>query len=241
MWRAASAGRRSGGRLLRLRRQPHAAPARPRSVALVEGAAPSRSMPCSKGLASPWAFRDGRSCRRGCRLWRIRQEPQDWRAGRHRPNWLGHRRTQPAMARRREPSIATSRTTAATPIRKWRRYWSYRRETGIAPRPTDDREVLERCLYAMVNSCTHLERRGLQAVDIRRHLAARLRLPAYHDGPMFWADQVGLGKIHDLRLWRCASQDQRAAPGHRPAGAAAGESRARPFALAVTLRRSHLP
>lgn len=75
----------------------------------------------------------------------------------------------------------------------------YRREKGIGPRRIDNREILERCLYGMVNEGARILEEGiaLRAVDIDVIWLHGYGFPAYRGGPMFWADQVGLRKIHD--------------------------------------------
>ncbi|EXL10528.1 3-hydroxyacyl-CoA dehydrogenase NAD-binding domain-containing protein [Aquamicrobium defluvii] len=75
----------------------------------------------------------------------------------------------------------------------------YRREAGIVPRMIDDQEILERCLYSMINEGARILEEGVaqRAVDIDVIWLHGYGFPAYRGGPMFWADQVGLGKIHD--------------------------------------------
>ena len=75
----------------------------------------------------------------------------------------------------------------------------YRREANIAPRSIDDREILERCLYAMVNEGARILEEGIarRAVDIDVIWLHGYGFPAYRGGPMFWADRTGLRKIRD--------------------------------------------
>jgi 3-hydroxyacyl-CoA dehydrogenase len=73
------------------------------------------------------------------------------------------------------------------------------RERGIAQREIPDDEILERCLYALVNEGARVLEDGtaLRALDIDVIYMTGYGFPAYRGGPMFWADTVGLDKIHD--------------------------------------------
>jgi 3-hydroxyacyl-CoA dehydrogenase len=78
---------------------------------------------------------------------------------------------------------------------------------GITQRTLADEEILERCLYAMINEGARLIEAGIVA---RPHEIDVIWLhgfgfPAYHGGPMYYADQVGLPKVHE-RLLRYAEQ-----------------------------------
>ncbi|MBS0578087.1 MAG: enoyl-CoA hydratase/isomerase family protein [Proteobacteria bacterium] len=78
---------------------------------------------------------------------------------------------------------------------------------GIAQRTLADAEVLERCLYAMINEGARLIEAGLVA---RPHEIDVIWLhgfgfPAYRGGPMYYADQVGLPTVHE-RLLHYAAQ-----------------------------------
>ena len=68
---------------------------------------------------------------------------------------------------------------------------------GIAPRKIDDAEILERCLYPMVNEGAKIleEKIAARASDIDIIWLNGYGWPAYRGGPMFWADTVGLAKI----------------------------------------------
>jgi 3-hydroxyacyl-CoA dehydrogenase len=75
----------------------------------------------------------------------------------------------------------------------------HRRERGIAAREISDREVLERCLYALVNEGAKLVDEGTasRASDIDVIWASGLGFPAHLGGPMFWASEAGLANIRD--------------------------------------------
>jgi len=68
---------------------------------------------------------------------------------------------------------------------------------GIVPRKIDDAEILERCLYPMVNEGAKILEEGIaaRASDIDIIWLNGYGWPAYRGGPMFWADTVGLPKI----------------------------------------------
>lgn len=78
---------------------------------------------------------------------------------------------------------------------------------GITRRTIRDEEILERCLYAMINEGARLIESGTVA---RPHEIDVIWLhgfgfPAYRGGPMYYADQVGLPAVHE-RLLRYAHQ-----------------------------------
>ncbi len=72
-----------------------------------------------------------------------------------------------------------------------------RREAGIRPRAVDDREIVERCVFALVNEGARILEEGiaLRAVDIDVVYLAGYGFPRYRGGPMFHADTVGLGAV----------------------------------------------
>ncbi len=63
-------------------------------------------------------------------------------------------------------------------------------------------EILERCLYSMINEGAKLLEEGiaLRASDIDVVYTAGYGFPRYRGGPMFYADTVGLKKIYDRLL-----------------------------------------
>ena len=72
-------------------------------------------------------------------------------------------------------------------------------EKGINRRPIDDAEILERCLYPMVNEGAKIlaEKMAQRASDIDIVWINGYGWPVYRGGPMFWADSVGLATIVD--------------------------------------------
>jgi 3-hydroxyacyl-CoA dehydrogenase len=68
---------------------------------------------------------------------------------------------------------------------------------GIARRKVGKEEILERCLYALVNEGAKVLEEGiaLRAVDIDVVYLNGYGFPAWRGGPMFYADTVGLDKV----------------------------------------------
>ncbi|MDN5937866.1 MAG: 3-hydroxyacyl-CoA dehydrogenase NAD-binding domain-containing protein [Salinisphaera sp.] len=75
----------------------------------------------------------------------------------------------------------------------------YRREKGIQPRTVSDQEVLERCLYVMVNEGAKILEQGIanRPLDVDVIWIYGYGFPVYRGGPLFWADHIGLQTIHD--------------------------------------------
>jgi 3-hydroxyacyl-CoA dehydrogenase len=70
-------------------------------------------------------------------------------------------------------------------------------KTGAVARTVSDAEILERCLYPMVNEGAKIlaEGKASRASDIDVVWVNGYGWPTYRGGPMYWADQVGLDKI----------------------------------------------
>ncbi len=89
-------------------------------------------------------------------------------------------------------------------------------ESGITRRTVSREEILDRCLYALVNEGARLLEEGiaLRAVDIDIVYLNGYGFPAWRGGPMFYADTVGLDKVlarieefgqtHGAGLWEPA-------------------------------------
>jgi len=73
--------------------------------------------------------------------------------------------------------------------------WS--REAGIAQRKISSEEIVDRCIYALVNEGARILDEGiaLRAVDIDIIYLNGYGFPAYRGGPMWYADTVGLDKV----------------------------------------------
>jgi 3-hydroxyacyl-CoA dehydrogenase len=73
----------------------------------------------------------------------------------------------------------------------------YAKKGGGEQRKASDQEILERCMYAMVNEGAKILEEGIaqRASDIDVVWVNGYGWPVYRGGPMFWADTVGLKKI----------------------------------------------
>lgn len=73
----------------------------------------------------------------------------------------------------------------------------YRKEHGFAPRKVSGDEIVERCIYALVNEGAQLLDEGiaLRASDIDVVYLAGYGFPRYRGGPMFYASTVGLYNV----------------------------------------------
>jgi 3-hydroxyacyl-CoA dehydrogenase len=74
---------------------------------------------------------------------------------------------------------------------------AYRKEQGIAPRAIADEEIVERCVYALVNEGARIleERIAQRASDVDMVYLAGYGFPRHRGGPLFHADTVGLAKV----------------------------------------------
>lgn len=92
----------------------------------------------------------------------------------------------------------------------------FRREQGITPREISDQEILERCMYVMINEGAKILEEGIadRPADIDTVWIYGYGFPKDLGGPMTWADSIGLKTIletitrfHDTRggeQWRPA-------------------------------------
>ncbi|HVC02921.1 MAG TPA: 3-hydroxyacyl-CoA dehydrogenase NAD-binding domain-containing protein [Steroidobacteraceae bacterium] len=73
----------------------------------------------------------------------------------------------------------------------------YRKEIGVTPRRIGDDEIVERCIYALVNEGARLLAEGIaqRASDIDLVYLAGYGFPAWRGGPMGYADRVGLAMV----------------------------------------------
>ncbi len=73
----------------------------------------------------------------------------------------------------------------------------YRAENGIAPRKVSDDEVIERCIYALVNEGARILEEGIaaRASDIDIVYLNGYGFPLHRGGPMLYADGVGLANV----------------------------------------------
>ncbi len=73
----------------------------------------------------------------------------------------------------------------------------YSKEQGIARREISDREIVERCIFALANEGAKILEEGiaLRASDIDMVYLTGYGFPLYRGGPMFYADTVGLKNV----------------------------------------------
>ena len=73
------------------------------------------------------------------------------------------------------------------------------RQLGIAPREHSEQEILERCLYPLLNEGLRILEEGIavRASDIDVVWAAGYGFPRYRGGPLFYADTIGLKTLLD--------------------------------------------
>ena len=73
------------------------------------------------------------------------------------------------------------------------------RAAGIPQRPINRDEILERCLYALINEGAALLEEGfaIRSVDIDIAYVNGYGFPAWRGGPMKYADLIGLGKVYE--------------------------------------------
>ena len=74
---------------------------------------------------------------------------------------------------------------------------AYRAEKGFSARDVTDQEILERCLYVMVNEGAKILEEGVaaRALDIDIVWIYGYGFPSFRGGPMFWGEQVGLQTV----------------------------------------------
>jgi 3-hydroxyacyl-CoA dehydrogenase len=77
-------------------------------------------------------------------------------------------------------------------VRKWAA------EAGVPQRKISNEEIVDRCIYALVNEGARVLEEGfaLRAVDIDIIYLNGYGFPAYRGGPMWYADTVGLKKVY---------------------------------------------
>jgi len=70
---------------------------------------------------------------------------------------------------------------------------------GITRRAVPDTEILERCIYPMINEGAKIleEGKAIRASDIDIVWINGYGWPAYRGGPMFYGDSLGLGAVRD--------------------------------------------
>ena len=74
------------------------------------------------------------------------------------------------------------------------------KELGIERREISDEEILQRCLYPLVNEGAKILEEGIaqRSSDLDVIWLHGYGFPRYRGGPMFWADSLGLRHVHDV-------------------------------------------
>lgn len=72
-------------------------------------------------------------------------------------------------------------------------------DAGITRRSFSNEEIVERAIYALINEGARVLEEGfaLRAADIDVIYVNGYGFPAWRGGPMFYADRVGLAKVHE--------------------------------------------
>ena len=92
---------------------------------------------------------------------------------------------------------ANRRATPDPEVNELVRRWAI--EAGIPQREISSQEIVERCIYALVNEGARILEEGiaLRAADIDIIYINGYGFPAYRGGPTWYADTVGLKKVYE--------------------------------------------
>jgi 3-hydroxyacyl-CoA dehydrogenase len=73
----------------------------------------------------------------------------------------------------------------------------YRQQKGITARKVSNQEIVERCIYALINEGARIVEDGIaqRSSDIDIVYLNGYGFPPWRGGPMFYADQVGLSEV----------------------------------------------
>src|ERR1700690_1240434 len=73
----------------------------------------------------------------------------------------------------------------------------YRQQQGVTPRKVSNEEIVERCIYALINEGARIVEDGIaqRSSDIDIVYLNGYGFPAWRGGPMFYADTAGLPKV----------------------------------------------
>tara|TARA_B100000700_G_scaffold151217_2_gene167951 strand:- start:592 stop:2667 length:2076 start_codon:yes stop_codon:yes gene_type:complete len=96
--------------------------------------------------------------------------------------------------------IYDSETRAATPDPEVEQIIkAFAERQGVEQREISDQEILERCLYPMINEGAKILAEGIaiRGSDVDVVWINGYGWPMYTGGPMFWADTVGLAEVTD--------------------------------------------
>jgi len=101
----------------------------------------------------------------------------------------------------------------------------YRKQKGITPRKVSSEEIVQRCIYALVNEGARIVEDGIaqRSSDIDVVYLNGYGFPPWRGGPMFYADQVGLSEV--ARSLRVLRFDADAVPSSTPSMACFASAR----------------
>ena len=88
-----------------------------------------------------------------------------------------------------------------------------RAELGIKPRKVSNQEIVERCVYALVNEGAQILDEGIaqRASDIDMVYLTGYGFPVFRGGPMHYAEEVGLPNV--VRAMQSFTEDRHTQPG----------------------------
>ena len=88
-----------------------------------------------------------------------------------------------------------------------------RAELGITPRKISNKEIVERCVYALVNEGAQILDEGIaqRASDIDMVYLTGYGFPVFRGGPMHYAEEVGLPNV--VRAMQAFTEDRHTQPG----------------------------
>ncbi|MCM0613747.1 enoyl-CoA hydratase/isomerase family protein [Marinobacter sediminum] len=88
-----------------------------------------------------------------------------------------------------------------------------RAELGITPRKISNQEIVERCVYALVNEGAQILDEGIaqRASDIDMVYLTGYGFPVFRGGPMHYAEEVGLPNV--IRAMQAFTEDRHTQPG----------------------------
>jgi 3-hydroxyacyl-CoA dehydrogenase len=87
----------------------------------------------------------------------------------------------------------------------------FRSKAGVTPRAISDEEILERCIFPMINEGAKIleEGKAIRASDIDIVWINGYGWPVYRGGPMFYGDTVGLDKVlARMKQWHAELGEQ---------------------------------
>ena len=86
-----------------------------------------------------------------------------------------------------------------------------RKAQGITPRKISDEEIVERCVYALVNEGARIVEEGIaqRASDVDMVYLTGYGFPLFRGGPMLYADMVGLPNVvRSMERFRAQTKDE---------------------------------